>query len=39
MTGDYFDQRKKTARISYLTRQLEKLTGGVVGIELQATTA
>ena len=33
--GDYFDQRKKEAKVSYLTRQLEKLTGGTVQIELQ----
>jgi transposase len=33
--GDYFDQRKKEAKVNYLTRQLEKLTGGAVRIELQ----
>jgi len=33
--GDYFDQRRKDAKVSYLTRQLEKLTGGAVRIELQ----
>lgn len=33
--GDYFDQRKKEAKINYLTRQLEKLTGSAVRIELQ----
>lgn len=33
--GDYFDQRKKETKVSYLTRQLEKLTGGAVRIELQ----
>ncbi len=32
--GDYFDQRKKEVKVSYLTRQLEKLTGGTVQIEL-----
>ncbi len=37
--GDYFDQRKKEAKLSYLTRQLEKLSGGVVRIELQTATA
>ena len=37
--GDYFDQRKKEAKVSYLTRQLEKLTGGTVQIELQAVPA
>jgi hypothetical protein len=33
---DYFDQRRKDAKVSYLTRQLEKLTGGAVRIDLQA---
>jgi len=33
--SDYFDQRKKETKVSYLTRQLEKLTGGAVRIELQ----
>jgi transposase len=33
--GDYFDQRRKEAKVNYLTRQLEKLTGGAVRIELQ----
>jgi hypothetical protein len=37
--GDYFDQRRKEAKISYLTRQLERLTDGVVRIELQAVPA
>jgi transposase len=37
--GDYFDQRRKEAKISYLTRQLERLTDGVVRIELQAALA
>jgi transposase len=37
--GDYFDQRKKETKVSYLTRQLEKLTGGAVRIELQTATA
>jgi transposase len=37
--GDYFDQRKKDAKVSYLTRQLEKLTGGTVQIELQVVPA
>ena len=27
LRGDYFDQRKKETKASYLTRQLEKLTG------------
>ena len=37
--GDYFDQRKKEAKVGYLTRQLEKLTGGAVRIELQVAAA
>jgi transposase len=37
--GDYFDQRRKDAKVGYLTRQLEKLTGGSVRIELQVTAA
>ena len=37
--GDYFDQRRKDAKVSYLTRQLERLTGGAVRIELQAAAA
>ena len=37
--GDYFDQRRKDAKVSYLTRQLEKLTGGAVRIELQVAAA
>jgi transposase len=37
--GDYFDQRRKDAKVSYLTRQLEKLTGGSVQIELQVAAA
>ena len=37
--GDYFDQRRKEVKVSYLTRQLEKLTGGAVRIELQVATA
>ena len=36
--GDYFNQRRKEAKVSYLTRQLEKLTGGAVRIELQVIT-
>jgi transposase len=36
--GDYFDQRRKEAKVSYLTRQLEKLTGGTVRVELQTAT-
>jgi transposase len=37
--GDYFDQRRKDAKVSYFTRQLEKLTGGAVRIELQTAAA
>ena len=33
--GDYFDERKKESKVSYLVRRLEKLTGGSVSIELQ----
>jgi hypothetical protein len=36
--GDYFDQRSEDAKVSYLTRQLEKLTSGAVRIELQVAT-
>jgi transposase len=32
--GGYYDQRKKEVKVSYLTRRLEKLTGGTVYIEL-----
>ncbi len=32
--GDYYDQRQKEVKVSYLTRQLEKLTGGTVHIEM-----
>jgi transposase len=37
--GDYFDQRKKETKVSYLVRQLEKLTGGSVSIEFQSVAA
>ena len=37
--GDYFEQRKKEAKVSYLTRQLEKLTGGNVQIVFQTAVA
>ena len=33
--GDYFDERKKESKVSYMVRRLEKLTGGSVSIELQ----
>ena len=36
--GDYFDQRRKDAKVSYFTRQLERLTGGAVRIELRTAT-
>jgi transposase len=32
---DFLDQRKKESKIRYLTRRLEKLTGGSVRVELQ----
>ena len=32
---DFLDQRRKDAKLNYLTRQLEKLTGGSVQIEFQ----
>jgi transposase len=37
--GDYFDERKKESKVSYLVRRLEKLTGGAVSIELQPAAA
>ena len=37
--GDYFDQRKKEAKVSYLIRRLERLTGGAVSIEIQPVAA
>ena len=33
--GAYFDHRKKEAKMSYLIRRLEKLSGGSVTIEMQ----
>ena len=36
---DFLDQRKKESRLNYLTRQLEKLTGGSVQIEFQTNAA
>ncbi|MBU0490231.1 MAG: IS110 family transposase [Chloroflexi bacterium] len=33
--SDYLDARKKEATVNYLTRRLEKLTGGAVRLELQ----
>ncbi len=37
--GDYFDQRSKDAKVSYMVRRLEKLTGGSVSIEIQPAVA
>jgi len=37
--GDYSDERKKEAKVSYLVRRLEKLTGGSVAIEIQPAAA
>jgi transposase len=37
--GDYFDQRQKEIKVSYLVRRLEKLTGGSVSIEIQPAAA
>ena len=37
--GDYFDERKKETKVSYLVRRLEKLTGGSISIELQPAAA
>jgi transposase len=37
--GDYFDERKKESKISYLIRRLEKLTGGAVRIQIQPAAA
>ena len=37
--GDYFDQRKKEIKVSYLVRRLERLTGGAVSIEIQPVAA
>jgi hypothetical protein len=32
---DFLDQRKMESKIRYLTRRLEKLTGGSVRVDLQ----
>jgi transposase len=37
--ADYYDERKKESKMTYLIRQLEKLTGGSVSIELQPAAA
>jgi len=33
--AEYFDQRSKDAKVAYLTRQLEKLTGGSVRLDAE----
>jgi transposase len=37
--GDYFDQRKKEVKVSYLIRRLEKLTGATVSLAMQPAAA
>jgi len=37
--GDHFDERKKEAKVSYLVRRLERLTGGSVSLEFQPAAA
>jgi transposase len=37
--ADYFNQRSKDAKVAYLTRQLEKLTGGSVVVNAESTVA
>jgi transposase len=37
--GDYFDQRKKEVKVSYLIRRIEKLTGASVTLEIQPVSA
>jgi transposase len=37
--GDYFDQRKKEVKVSYLIRRLEKLTGATVSLAMQSAAA
>lgn len=37
--GNYFDERKKETKVSYLIRRLEKLTGGSVNIAIQSAAA
>jgi len=37
--ADYFDQRSKDAKVAYLTRQLEKLTGGNVVVNAESPVA
>lgn len=36
---DYYDQRNKESKVTRLTRQLEKLTGGTVNVEFQPSPA
>ena len=33
--GNYFDHRSQDAKVNYMVRRLEKLTGGSVSIEIQ----
>jgi transposase len=37
--GGYHDERKKDTKVNYLIRQLEKLTGGSVSVEIQQAAA
>jgi transposase len=37
--GDYFDQREKEVKVSYLVRRLEKLTGATVSLAMQPAAA
>ena len=37
--ADYFNQRNQEAKVGYLTRQLEKLTGGTVQVAFQSAAA
>jgi transposase len=37
--GDYFDQRKKEVKVSYLVRRLEKLTCATVSLAMQPAAA
>jgi len=37
--GNYFDERQKETKVSYLIRRLEKLTGGSVSIAIQPAAA
>jgi hypothetical protein len=37
--SDYFDQRKKAIKVSYLIQRLENLTGASVTLEMQPVAA